>query len=62
MASHSYSFSLKLHMIRNIITAPYSSPKNTIFLCSGSTLRGAGGGRDRTHVCVVGGGEGWGSK
>lgn len=50
MASHSYSFSLKLHVTRNIITTPYSSPQNTIFLCSGSTLRGEGGGMEYTMV------------
>ena len=50
MASHSYSFSLKLHVIRNIITTPYSSPQNTIFLCSGSTLGGGGGGIEYTMV------------
>ena len=57
MASHSYSFSLKLHVIRNIITAPYSSPQNTIFLCSGSTLVGRGrgeGGTEHMFASAVG--------
>lgn len=43
MASHSYSFSLKLHVIRTIITTPYSSPK-TLFSFAHAVLWGMGRG------------------
>lgn len=52
MASHS-SFSLKLHVIRNIITAPYSSPKTLFSLLRqyfGGAGRRSGGGTEHTLV------------
>lgn len=50
MASHSYSFSLKLHVIRNIITTPYSSPK-TLFSFAHAVLWGMGrGGSEHTRA------------
>lgn len=42
MASHIYSFSLKLHVIRNIITTPYSFPPKHYFSLPCSALIGTG--------------------
>lgn len=52
MASHIYSFSLKLHVIRNIITTPYSFPPKYYF-----SLLAQGFDRDRTRQGCA---QGWG--